>query len=169
MKNINDSCNSPEKNCSIKDFLKKAGPLIKASRETQNISSEELAKTLRIGEEQLLAIEECQNTLLPEDVFIKAMVRRISEKLSLNIEELYESSTPQESLNVKQPSTGVFQTRSKAKYVFLIAIASLSLGILWPGIMHNLINKPKGAIPETSKVEGRIQSQNLFTSVVLIN
>ncbi len=55
----------------ISDPLKKIGQKLKSSRESQNISSAKLAETLRIGEEQLRAIENGEHKLLPEKVFYK--------------------------------------------------------------------------------------------------
>ena len=66
--------------------LKKIGNFIKEARLSRNQSIEELALNLKIGAHQLKAIEEGNESLLPEIVFIKAMVRRISEKLKLDTE-----------------------------------------------------------------------------------
>ncbi len=66
--------------------LKKIGNFIKEARISRNQSVEELASALKIGTHQLKAIEEGNEDLLPEKVFIKAMVRRISEKLRIDTE-----------------------------------------------------------------------------------
>ncbi len=77
------------------DFLPKGkypiqsiGTFLKASREQQNMSTAFLAASLRMGEEQLIALEEGDINLLPEPVFIKAMIRRVSERLKINPEDL---------------------------------------------------------------------------------
>ena len=57
--------------------LKSIGNFIKESRISRNQSIEELASSLKIGAHQLQALEEGNEDLLPEKVFIKAMVRRI--------------------------------------------------------------------------------------------
>ena len=64
--------------------LKRIGNFIKEARISRNQSIEELASDLKIGAHQLQAIEEGNEEILPEKVFIKAMVRRISEKLKLD-------------------------------------------------------------------------------------
>ena len=64
--------------------LKRIGNFIKEARISRNQSIEELASELKIGVHQLMAIEEGNEDILPERVFIKAMVRRISEKLKLD-------------------------------------------------------------------------------------
>jgi len=63
--------------------LKRIGNFIKEARLSKNQSIEELASDLKIGAHQLKAIEEGNEEELPEKVFVKAMVRRISQKLNL--------------------------------------------------------------------------------------
>ena len=64
--------------------LKRIGNFIKDARLSRNQSIEELAANLKIGTHQLEAIEEGNEEKLPEKVFVKAMVRRISQKLKLD-------------------------------------------------------------------------------------
>jgi len=66
--------------------LKRIGNFIKEARLSRNQSTEELASDLKIGAHQLEAIEEGNEEKLPEKVFVKAMVRRISQKLKLDTE-----------------------------------------------------------------------------------
>ena len=66
--------------------LKRIGNFIKEARLSRNQSIEELATDLKIGTHQLEAIEEGNEEKLPERVFVKAMVRRISQKLKLDTE-----------------------------------------------------------------------------------
>ena len=68
--------------------LKRIGNFIKEARLSKNQSIEELASDLKIGAHQLEAIEEGNEEKLPEKVFIKAMIRRISQKLKLDTEFL---------------------------------------------------------------------------------
>ena len=64
--------------------LKRIGNFIKEARLSRNQSIEELASELKIGEHQLKAIEDGDEEQLPEEVFVKAMVRRISDKLKID-------------------------------------------------------------------------------------
>ncbi|MBA60145.1 MAG: transcriptional regulator [Euryarchaeota archaeon] len=74
---------------SIDNFsLIKIGNLIREARISRNQSINELASILKISEQQLKAIEEGREDLLPEKVFIRAMVNRISEKLKLDIKQM---------------------------------------------------------------------------------
>ena len=68
--------------------LKRIGNLIKEARLSRNQSVEQLASDLKIGAHQLKAIEEGYEDQLPEKVFIKAMVRRIAQKLKLDTESI---------------------------------------------------------------------------------
>ena len=65
--------------------LQKIGALIRKAREEQSLSIEEVAGSLRIGQEQLIALENGEEDLLPEKVFIKAMLRRVAERLHLDL------------------------------------------------------------------------------------
>ena len=75
--------NKSDKNSNDDSSLKRIGNFIKDARLSRNQSIEELASALKIGVHQLRAIEEGNEELLPEKIFIKAMVRRISESLKL--------------------------------------------------------------------------------------
>ncbi len=77
-----------------KSPLQKVGDFLREARQGRNLSLEDLSSSLRIGKEQLIALEEGDEGSLPEKVFIRAMVRRIAEKLNLDtsfiLEELNE-------------------------------------------------------------------------------
>ena len=72
------------KNSSLNFPLLKIGNIIKEARLSRNQSVSELATDLKISIQQLEAIEEGREDLLPESVFVKAMVKRISERLKLD-------------------------------------------------------------------------------------
>ncbi len=78
-----------------KSSLEKVGEFLREARQSRNLSVEDLSSSLRIGKEQLIALEEGNENSLPEKVFIRAMVRRIAEKLNLDtsfiLEELNEN------------------------------------------------------------------------------
>ena len=83
--------NSEEKKFSKeKTSLQKVGEFLKEARQGRNLSIEDLSSSLRIGQEQLIALEAGDEKSLPEKVFIKAMVRRIAEKLNLDISFILE-------------------------------------------------------------------------------
>ena len=68
-----------------KSPLKTVGEFIREARQGRNLSLEDLSSSIRIGKEQLIALESGDESVLPEKVFIRAMVRRIAEKLNLDI------------------------------------------------------------------------------------
>ena len=80
-----------------KSPLKTVGEFIREARQGRNLSLEDLSSSIRIGKEQLIALESGDENALPEKVFIRAMVRRIAEKLSLDtsfiLEKLNEKKT----------------------------------------------------------------------------
>ena len=73
-----------------KSPLQKVGEFLREARQGRNLSVEDLSTSLRIGKEQLVALEEGDENSLPEKVFIKAMVRRIAEKLDLDTGYIFE-------------------------------------------------------------------------------
>ena len=79
-----------------KSPLQKVGEFLREARQGRNLSLEDLSSSLRIGKEQLIALEEGDENSLPEKVFIRAMVRRIAEKMNLDttfiLEELNEKN-----------------------------------------------------------------------------
>ncbi len=70
------------------------GSFLKQTREEQGLSVSEIASSLRIGEEQLVAIENGEEHLLPEKVFVKAMIRRVAERLGLDSSPLIKKLDP---------------------------------------------------------------------------
>ena len=142
--------------------LQKVGAFIKEARIGRGISIEDLAKSLRISKEQLTALENGKEEDLPEKVFIKAMVRRISEKLSLDtnfiINELKERDKSnvvitQKSLEKKNPKNN--------NQIALACIVSIS-GILGIVTSTLLINNFKSNQDSSLNQKAYITSHNNF-------
>ena len=57
-----------------KTSLGKVGARLRASRQEKNFTTKELAESLKIGEEQLIALEKGREELLPERVFILSLI-----------------------------------------------------------------------------------------------
>jgi len=91
-----------------KSALQNVGEFLREARQGRNLSVEDLSSLLRIGKEQLIALESGDESALPEKVFIRAMVRRIAEKLNLDtsfiLEELNEKrkNEPKPSPSIKK-------------------------------------------------------------------
>ena len=96
--------------------LVRIGNFIKEARLSRNQSIEELASDLKIGIHQLQAIEEGNEEKLPEKVFIRAMVRRISQKLKLDTEFIMnEFKTERKEVKIEEIVEEVSKTNYKSR------------------------------------------------------
>ena len=141
--------NKLDKNHTNTPSLKRIGNFIKEARISRNQSVEVLASELKIGAHQLNAIEEGNEDLLPEKVFIKAMVRRISEKLKIDTEFIMnefkterkevkvEEIVQEVSLKARQRKS-VEQHNSKSFLVFILI--SGILGLVASSLIFNIFS-----------------------------
>ena len=125
--------------------LKKIGNFIKEARLGKNQSVNELASDLKISEQQLKAIEEGRDDLLPEKVFVKAMIKKISEKLKIDINDLMnEFNNKKEQIKIEEIVEDV-QTKVKLKnsftwiFVFNIFISGL-IGFIASSYFYNFFS-----------------------------
>ena len=125
--------------------LKKIGNTIKEARLSKNQSVNELASNLKISEQQLKAIEEGRDDLLPEKVFVKAMIKKISEKLKIDINDLMnEFNNQKDKIKIEEIVEDV-QTKVKLKnsftliFVFNIFISGL-IGFLASSYIYNFFS-----------------------------
>ena len=142
----NNSDNNPEKNSS----LKRIGNFIKEARVSRNQSIQELASDLKIGSHQLQAIEEGNEDHLPEEVFIKAMVRRISEKLKVDTEFIMsEFKTERKDVNIEEIVQEVsikakknrkVKNQNSMEVIIFILISGL-LGLLASSLIFNIFSE----------------------------
>jgi len=132
------------KNSSLNFPLKKIGNFIKEARISRNQSVSELAIDLKISMQQLKAIEEGREDLLPESVFVKAMIKRISERLKIDTSfiesELDKQDDENEIEEIIEEVTNHRQTNNlkKSPFVFLslVAIAGI-IGYLSSSLIFN--------------------------------
>ena len=122
--------------------LRKIGSIIKEARLSKNKSVNDLATNLKISEQQLKAIEEGRDDLLPEKVFVKAMIKKISEKLKIDINDLMnEFNNKKEQIKIEEIVEDV-QTKVKLKnsftliFIFNIFISGL-IGFLASSYIYN--------------------------------
>jgi len=114
-----------------KSSLRTVGEFLREARQGRNLSVEDLSSSLRIGKEQLIALESGDESALPEKVFIRAMVRRIAEKLNLDtsfiLEELNEKKKKE---HKPSPVIKKNNTRKNNNFnPFIIVILSGALGL----------------------------------------
>ena len=125
--------------------LKNIGNTIKEARISKNQSVNELASNLKISEQQLNAIEDGRDDLLPEKVFVKAMIKKISENLKLDINDMMnEFNHQKEQIKIEEIVEDV-QKKVKKKnsftliFVFNIFISGL-IGFLASSYIYNFFS-----------------------------
>ena len=125
--------------------LKNIGNTIKEARISKNQSVNELASNLRISEQQLKAIEEGRDDLLPEKVFVKAMIKKISEKLKIDTNDLINEFNHQKEQIKTEEIVEDAQKKVKIKnsftliFVFNIFISGL-IGFLASSYIYNFFS-----------------------------
>ena len=126
-----------------KTALQTAGEFLREARKARNISVEDLCSSLRIGKEQLIALESGDESALPEKVFIRAMVRRIAEKLNLDTSFILEELNEKKKNN--QKPTPIIKTKNirKNKDFNTLSMVILSgvLGLLTSIMLLKYIQK----------------------------
>ena len=100
-----------------KSTLVTVGEFLREARQSRNISVEDLSSSLRIGKEQLIALEAGDESALPEKVFIRAMVRRLAEKLNLDTSFILEELNEKKS-NEPKPSPVIKNKNTRKKRIF---------------------------------------------------
>ena len=126
-----------------KSALQTVGEFLREARQGRNLSVEDLSSSLRIGKEQLIALESGDESSLPEKVFIRAMVRRIAEKLNLDtsfiLEKLNEkkNNDPKPSPVIKKKNT----RKNKHFNPFIFIILSGALGLFTSIMLVKYIQK----------------------------
>jgi len=131
--------------------LKRIGNFIKEARLSRDQSIEELASDLKIGAHQLKAIEEGNEEKLPEKVFVKAMVRRISQKLKLDTEFLMnEFKTERQEIKIEEIVEEVAKKTNKSRQskdlspagFWIFVLISGFLGLIASSLIFNLFSEP---------------------------
>ena len=112
--------------------LQTVGEFLREARQGRNLSIEDLSSSLRIGKEQLIALESGDESALPEKVFIRAMVRRIAEKLNLDTSFILEEFNEKKN-NASKPNPVIKKKTTKKDRSFnplSMVILSGALGLL---------------------------------------
>ena len=117
--------------------LVEAGRQLAEARAAASLSQNQLASQLHMGEEQLAALERGDQAELPEPVFIKAMVRRISSHLGLDADAMVQTlgpSPPDRQRRLRATPRGIApQNQRTFNPLPLVALAGLAgLGfVVW--------------------------------------
>ena len=142
--------------------LQKVGDFLREARQGRNLSIEDLSSSLRISKEQLIALEEGDENNLPERVFIRAMVRRIAEKLNLDtsfiLAELNEKNKKEAKYNtlIKKETT----KKNKSINQFIIVLISGALGLLTSFMVLKYIERAQKESINLQKSEILIYNKN---------
>ena len=139
-----------------KNALKTVGDFLREARQGRNLSVEDLSSSLRIGKEQLIALESGDESALPEKVFIRAMVRRIAEKLNLDtsfiLDELNEKkkNLPKPTQLIKKKNAIIERDLN----TFGMVIISGALGLLTSIILLKYIQRVQNdsIIPQQNNI-----------------
>ena len=148
------------KNSSLNFPLQKIGNFIKEARLSKNQSVSELATDLKISIQQLKAIEEGREDLLPESVFVKAMVKRISERLKLDTSFIEsELDKPEDTVKIEEIIEEVSNSKknkyfkkSQLAFFALIAISGI-IGYLFSSLIFNFFVETKVDIDQKELIE----------------
>ena len=84
--------------------LVEAGRQLAEARAAAGLTQNQLASQMHMGEEQLAALERGDQAELPEPVFIKAMVRRLSSHLGLDADAMVQALGPLNPSEPKRPA-----------------------------------------------------------------
>ena len=141
--------NELEVNSKNNSSLKRIGNFIKEARISRNQSVEDLASDLKIGAHQLQAIEEGNEDLLPEKVFIKAMVRRISEKLKIDTEFIMNEFKTErkevkveeivQEVSIKAKQNRLINNQNSMNVIVFILISGI-LGLIASSLIFNVFS-----------------------------
>ena len=117
--------------------LVKVGRQLAEQRAAAGLTQEQLASQMHMGVEQLAALERGDHEQLPEPVFIKAMVRRLSSHLGLNADAMVQTLGPLTTAKTAKSASRATsrsvapQKQSKINPVPLLALAGLAgLGVV---------------------------------------
>ena len=147
-----------------KSALQKVGDFLREARQSRNLSVEDLSLSLRIGKEQLIALEEGDEKSLPERVFIRAMVRRIAEKLNLDtsfiLEELNEKKKDESRYSpvIKKESTN----KKKTVNPFTMVILSGFLGLITSIVVLKYFERTRNDSINPQKSEVFLLDRNIY-------
>ena len=109
--------------------LVQVGRQLAEARSGAGLTQDQLASQMHMGVEQLTALERGDQDALPEPVFIKAMVRRLSSHLGLDADAMVQAIGPLSTSKTKQQAPGPTTrgiTPQKPARVNLLPLAALA-------------------------------------------
>jgi len=127
----------------------KCGAVLRATRESQNLTIQEIATRLRLSSKQIEALEADHFTSLPEPTIVRGFIRNYAKQLKIAAEPLLEAYSKMVPSNVQyemivKPSANMKMTSYKKPKTGLYGLAALSV-LLGLGIWlfyQNYVQKP---------------------------
>ena len=144
--------------------LQKVGEFLREARQGRNLSVEDLSSSLRIGQEQLISLEEGDENSLPERVFIRAMVRRIAEKLNLDTSFILEELNEKKKDEFRYSPVIKKEHTSNKKYVnqFSMVILSGFLGLITSIMVLKYFERTRNDSINPQKSEVFLLDRNIY-------
>ena len=146
-----------------KSALRTVGEFLREARQSRNLSVEDLSSSLRIGKEQLIALESGDEGALPEKVFIRAMVRRIAEKLNLDTSFILEELNEKKNNEPKSNHVIYKKNNKKIKHFnpFIIIILSGILGLFTSIMLVKYMQKMQNDSINPQRVDIFLSDKNI--------
>ena len=146
-----------------KSALRNVGEFLREARQGRNLSIEDLSSSLRISKEQLIALEEGNENSLPERVFIRAMVRRIAERLNLDTSFIFEELNEKSKNEPNYPPIINKENSNKNNPLGMIILSGV-LGLLTSIVVLKYIEgNQNGSInPQKSEIFGLDKTNNIY-------
>ena len=109
--------------------FKAIGLAIKKAREEQNISIVFLSEALKINEDYLMAIENGDKSSLPELVYVKAMLRKIFERLNIETVDTKIKHSSKEKGNILKSESKKVTGKSFYLMISLLSLVAIIFGV----------------------------------------
>ena len=108
--------------------FKAIGLAIKKAREEKDISIVFLSEALKINEDYLMAIEKGDKSSLPELVYVKAMLRKIFERLNIEIVDTEPQHANTEKRNIPKNKSNGITGKSFYLMISFLSLIAIMLG-----------------------------------------
>ena len=109
--------------------FKAIGLAITKAREEQNISIVFLSEALKINEDYLMAIENGDKSSLPELVYVKAMLRKIFERLNIETVDTKIKHSSKEKGNILKNESKKVTGKSFYLMISLLSLVAIIFGV----------------------------------------
>ena len=119
--------------------MESPGKLLKASRESQNLSLKEVSERTKIREHILKAIEEDRYEILKYPAYLKGFLKTYAKFLGLNPEDIVRGYQKylESMILFKEPESKRLSTVSKKKLVLWLIVIFIFITVLFIGIFLN--------------------------------